>query len=94
MESRVSTRHAARHFFNLLNRVVLRGESFVIERGGRPICRIVPIGPPQCTPAGLAELLRSIPKPDAGYWKDLEEIAKHQPLVPESSSPRSSTPAC
>jgi len=77
----VSARHAARHFFDLLNRVVLRGESFVIERGGGPICRIVPIGPPQCTPAGLAELLRSIPKPDAGYWKDLEEIAKHQLLV-------------
>jgi antitoxin (DNA-binding transcriptional repressor) of toxin-antitoxin stability system len=85
MESYLSATRAARHFSDLLNRVVYRGETFVVERGGQPICRIAPIGPPKCTPAGLAELLRSIPKPDPEYWNDLEEITKHQPLVPESS---------
>lgn len=83
MES-VSATQAARHFSDLLNRVRYRGEEFLIERGGEPICRLVPARPSRCSGADLAELLRSIPKPDPGYWDAVEQILKRQPSLPKS----------
>jgi hypothetical protein len=32
----------------------------------------------------LAELWKTIPKPDPGYWKTLEEINRTQPQLPVS----------
>jgi prevent-host-death family protein len=84
MESHLSATRAARNFSDLLNRVVYRGDVFVVERGGVPVCRIVPAGPRSCTVADLVELLRSAPKPDPGYWEDLEEIIRSQPPVPKT----------
>ena len=82
MESHISATRAARNFSDLLNRVVYRGEAFLIERGGQPVCRIVPAGPRRCTVADLVEFLRTAPKPDPGYWDDLEEIIRSQPPLP------------
>jgi len=84
MESHISATRAARNFSALLNRVMYRGEAFVVERGGQPVCRIVPAGPRQCTVADLVEFLRSAPKPDPGFWDDLEEIVRSQPPVPKA----------
>ena len=75
----------ARSLSDILNRVAYRGEEFVVERGGEPICRIVPAGPRTCTLASLAELLRTGAKPDPKYWDDLEKITKNQPPAPELS---------
>jgi hypothetical protein len=55
----------------------------VVERGGQPVCRIVPAGPRKCTVADLVEFLRTAPRPDPGYWDDLEEITRSQPAVPK-----------
>ena len=85
MESRITATHAARSLSDILNRVVYRGEEFVVERGGEPICRIIPAGPRKCKLANLAELLGSGSKPDPKYWYDLETIIKNQPLAPDSS---------
>jgi len=84
MESHISATRAARNFSDLLNRVVYRGEAFVVERGGEPVCRIVPAGPRKCTVADLVEFLRTAPKPDPGYWDDLEEIIRSQPPLPKA----------
>ena len=84
MKSRISATQAARSFSELMNRVRYRGESFVVERGGKPICEILPARPPKFNGADLAALLRSLPKPDKAYLKIVEEVAAKQPNVAES----------
>jgi prevent-host-death family protein len=88
MELHISATQAARTFSDLLNRVRYRGEEFVIERGGEPICRIIPARPVARTAAEVLRLLDSMPKPDPGYWDTLEEITKRQPALPDSPWPR------
>jgi prevent-host-death family protein len=83
MESHLSATEAARNFSDLVNRVLYRGEVFVIERGGQPVCRIVPARPASFTLRNLVQLLKTIPKPDPGYWDDIEHIHRSQPPLPE-----------
>jgi len=80
----LSATQAARTFSDLLNRVRYRGEAFVIERGGEPVCEISPLKPPRFTGADLLALLRSLPKPDAGFWDAVEEATRQETGVPES----------
>lgn len=84
MKSRVSATEAARNFSELMNRVRYRGESFVVERGGQPICEILPVRPPKFSGAELAELLRSLPKPDQEYLAIVEDLIAKQPTVAKS----------
>ncbi len=84
MKSRISASQAAQSFSELMNRVRHRGESFVVERGGKPICEILPARPPKFRGADLAAPLRSSPKPDEAYLKSVEELLTKQPLVAES----------
>lgn len=84
MESRISATRAARTFSDLLNRVRYRGEAFVVERGGEPVCRVVPARPPARTLRELVRLLRSMPKPDPAYWDAVEEVVTRQPELPRS----------
>jgi prevent-host-death family protein len=84
METRISATVAARKFSDIVNRVRYRGEVFVIERGGEPVCRIVPAGAVRCTLAEFVKHLRSGPKPDPGYWDTLEAITRRQPGLPRS----------
>lgn len=84
MESRISATDAARSFSDLINRVFYRSEEFVVERGGQPVCRIVPAGPPQFTVRDMVELLKTVPKPDEEYWDILETMNRSQPPMPES----------
>lgn len=84
MKSRISATDAVRNFSELMNRVRYRGESFIVERGGKPICEILPARPPQFNGAELAKLLRSLPKPDSEYLAGLEDLITKQPTVAES----------
>jgi antitoxin (DNA-binding transcriptional repressor) of toxin-antitoxin stability system len=84
MRSRISATKAARSFSELMNRVRYRGESFVVERGGKPICEILPARPPGFSGAELAALLRSLPKPDEQYLAIVERLIAKQPAVAES----------
>lgn len=45
MTTRVSATEAARTFSDLLNRIRYRGEEFVVERAGEPVCRMTPAAP-------------------------------------------------
>ncbi|HUY27235.1 MAG TPA: hypothetical protein VMV27_07410 [Candidatus Binataceae bacterium] len=83
MKSRISAIKAARGFSELMNRVRYRGESFIVERGGKPICEILPATPAKFSGAELAGLLQSLPKPDEGYLAAVEEILTKQPTVAE-----------
>lgn len=82
MESHVSATEAARSLSDLLNRVRYRGESFVIERGGEAICRVVPVGPRRCTGTDLARALKAAPSPDRDFRKAVEKLATNQPKLP------------
>ncbi len=84
MKSRISATQAARTFSDLLNRVHYRGEEFVIECGGEPICTISPVKPLSCMGADIAVLLHSLPKPDAAFWDSVEEATKHYSKLPRS----------
>lgn len=84
MESHISATDAARSLSDLLNRVRYRGESFVIERGGEVVCRIVPAGPARCTVADLVRALKAAPRPDAEYLDAVEAATKDQPKLPRS----------
>jgi antitoxin (DNA-binding transcriptional repressor) of toxin-antitoxin stability system len=84
MKSRISATTAARSFSELMNRVRYRGESFIVERGGKPICEILPARPPKFTGAQLVDLLRSLPRPDEEYLTVVEDLTKNQQLVAKS----------
>jgi antitoxin (DNA-binding transcriptional repressor) of toxin-antitoxin stability system len=84
MKSRISATAAARSFSDLMNRVRYRGESFIVERGGKPICEILPARPAKFSGAELANLLRSLPKPDKEFLAVVEDLATRQPVVAES----------
>jgi len=84
MKSRISAAAAARNFSGLMNRVRHRDESFVVERGRKPICEILPAGPVKFSGAELANLLRSLPHPDEEYLAIVEDLIIKQPKVAES----------
>jgi antitoxin (DNA-binding transcriptional repressor) of toxin-antitoxin stability system len=83
MESHISATQAARGLSDVLNRVLYRGEVFIVERGGEPICRMEPVGPPRCTARSLMDLLRAGPKPDPEFWDEVERITRAQPPARE-----------
>lgn len=84
MKSRISATEAARSFSELMNRVRYRGESFIVERSGKPICEILPTRPARFSGADLASLLRSIPHPDKEYLDIVAELLTKQPTVAKS----------
>jgi len=88
MKSRISATEAVRSFSELMNRVRYRGESFLVERGGKPICEIHPAAPAKFSGVELANLLRSLPKPDAEYLSIVEKLVAKQPSVAKSGWPR------
>jgi antitoxin (DNA-binding transcriptional repressor) of toxin-antitoxin stability system len=85
MKSRISATVAARSFSELMNRVHYRGESFIVERGGKPICEILPASLPKLSGAQLVDLLRSLPKPDKEYLAVVEDLTTTQPVVAKSA---------
>ncbi|HEU4344699.1 MAG TPA: hypothetical protein VFU31_24350 [Candidatus Binatia bacterium] len=80
----ISATHAARSFSELLDRVCYRGESFVIERGGELVCEMSRVKPPNFTGADFLSTVRSLPKPDARFWKVVKETTRQRRVVPES----------
>jgi antitoxin (DNA-binding transcriptional repressor) of toxin-antitoxin stability system len=80
-KTHVTATEAARKFSEILNRVAYKGESFVVERSGRPVCEISPPEKRGISTHELVEILRSGPHPDKGYFDILEEITRNQPTV-------------
>jgi antitoxin (DNA-binding transcriptional repressor) of toxin-antitoxin stability system len=85
MTARVSATEAVRTFSDLLNRIRYRGEEFVVERAGEPVCRMTPAAPTKrLSLRDLASLLREMPEPDAGYASDVRRAARSQGRPPRS----------
>lgn len=79
MKSEITATNAARRFSEVLNRVLYRNESFVVKRGGEPVCEIVPVRAARFTGRELAELLRSLPHPGKDYLDTVEKHIRRQP---------------
>jgi antitoxin (DNA-binding transcriptional repressor) of toxin-antitoxin stability system len=86
MAKTISATRAARTFSDLLARVRYRGEEFVVEKGGEPMCRVVPVraGNVRSTAAGFADALRRGPHPDKDYLDAVEKVTRKQAKVPRS----------
>lgn len=85
MITHVSATEAVRTFSDLLNRIRYRGEEFLVERAGEPVCRMTPAAPTRTLSLrDLASLLREVPKPDAGYASDVRRAARSQGRAPRS----------
>lgn len=70
MSQTLSVTEVARHFAEYINRVVYRGESFVLVRGNKPIAELRPL-PAGRRLAELPALLASLPRlsaPDAAHF--------------------------
>lgn len=55
MERRISATELARNLGDILGRIRYRGESFTVERNGRPVARLTPIR--EAHPVTLGEAL-------------------------------------
>jgi len=82
---RLSATEASRNFSDILNRALYRGESFVIERGGIPVCEIRPATVSSFTVGDLIAPLRDLPPVDEDFLRTVENVARFQPSVPVSS---------
>ena len=80
--SKISATKAARNFSDLVNRVYYKGETFVVERGGEPVCKISPAAPERFTGAEFVEPLSKLPRPDHEYFDVIELNKKQEPLGP------------
>lgn len=81
---KISATEASRSFSDLLNRVKYAGEEFVVERGGIPFCRIVPVEAPELlTLEALAQIIEDRGT-DPGFADAIEEASKlgNAPGVP------------
>jgi len=75
VEYRISATELARKVGDVLGRVRYRGDSFLVERNGEPVARVVPL--PERSPTSFREALaawRSAGKPEAAFADDLERV--------------------
>lgn len=82
----ISATRAAKSFGSLVDRVREEQAEYVVERGGRPVARIVPAaGVRGCTVADLIVFLRAGPRADAEYLTAVEKGVAflNRPAVPE-----------
>lgn len=83
MSRRITVSELDRTMSDVLNQVAYLGESFVIERGGREIARLEPVGPRRgVTAREVAEKLRHLTVPE-GLADDLEAIRADVPKLGE-----------
>jgi antitoxin (DNA-binding transcriptional repressor) of toxin-antitoxin stability system len=81
---KLSATEASRNFSEIVNRALYRGESFIIERAGAPVCEIKPAAPSRFTVADLADLMKTLPPIDEDYLRTVEELSRSQPTIPAS----------
>jgi antitoxin (DNA-binding transcriptional repressor) of toxin-antitoxin stability system len=90
MEEIVTATRAVREFSDLLNTIKFKGRSFIIERGGKPVARMVPVELHKKTVRlkDLSRLLRELPElgaEAAALKKDLHRLAQKQPSLPQGA---------
>ena len=83
MESHITVADAAARFTDLVERVRGGHETFVVEEGGRPVCRIEPAAEERVmTVADLVAFFRTMPQLDDDYLDIVERHIREQPNAP------------
>jgi antitoxin (DNA-binding transcriptional repressor) of toxin-antitoxin stability system len=80
MELAITVTEVLRNFAEYVNRVVYRGESFLLLRGGKPVALLSPVPSGRRLgdlPALLATLPRLAPEEAEAFGKDLEQARVH-----------------
>ncbi len=81
MAIRISASELDRQMNEILNRVYYRRESFIVERFGKEMACIEPVGPSRfATAEEIADRLGDLRVPE-GLADALEEIQKNQPMA-------------
>lgn len=76
MATRISATTLDREMSDILNRVAYRGESFLIERGGKEVARLEPVGSRQkVTAADVIARIGHLRMPE-GWGDDIEDGLK------------------
>jgi antitoxin (DNA-binding transcriptional repressor) of toxin-antitoxin stability system len=78
-EKIISVTEAARNFADCVNRAYYQDVTFILERNGAAVARLVPGGEKTCLGSDLAEILRKIelePKEAAAWHRDLRRARK------------------
>ena len=86
MKLAVSVTEVLRNFAEYVNRVVYRGESFLLIRGGKPVAMLSPVPTGRRLgdlPTLLASLPRLSPEEAASFARDLEEARAQLERAPE-----------
>ncbi len=81
----ISATAAARSFSELVSRVRYKGETYLIEKGGRPMCELSPVANSRFTGADFLALLGTLPKPAAEFLDTVEEAIRCQAMIESSS---------
>ena len=82
----VTATYAAKNFGALVDRVREEGETYVVERGGRPVAQIGPVTTRRFTVRDFLSLMESAPHPGEEYLEAVERgIAEmNREEVPEN----------
>jgi prevent-host-death family protein len=91
MPERISATRAVREFSDLLNEVRYRSQSYIVERNGKPIARLLPASDLKegSKLKDLKRLLSCLPSCGddlEAFAADLEKIAENQPSLPAGDS--------
>jgi prevent-host-death family protein len=91
MPERITATRVVREFSELLNEVRYKSQSYIVERNGKPIARLVPVSEEKEGKKlkELKTLLGSLPRCGddlEAFAADLEKIAGHQPSLPARDS--------
>jgi prevent-host-death family protein len=74
MDIRVSATELVRSLGEVLGRVRFRGESFLVERNGEPVARVVPVPARSMTLGDLLRLWNEAGATDPDFADDLDEV--------------------
>jgi prevent-host-death family protein len=84
MDIKVTATELARRLGDVLGRIRYRRETFLVERNGRPVARLVPVAEaPEATLADAVNAWRGAAGPDEGFADDLEQV-RAADRVPET----------
>jgi prevent-host-death family protein len=91
MAERITATRAVREFSELLNEIRYRSQSYIVERNGKPIARLVPASDLEegSKLKDLKRILSSLPSCGddlEAFAADLERIAESQPSLPAGDS--------
>jgi len=76
MEIRISATELARTVGDVLGRIRFRGDTFLVERNGEPVARVVPVvARPTASLAEVVAAWRAAGAADAGFADDLDAVS-------------------